>query len=143
MNNPKFKSNYILDINSNIKNDISLIYINEVVTLFLSKFSINNFSYIEPKNQITYLDFKNRSVKFDYFYENIMFDVLKHDNSVKVKTKVCVTFDKRVCDKLNVDSGRYYNTLSVGGVDIVYFILFTLDEIYDYIYNTNAPTTHP
>jgi hypothetical protein len=37
---------------------------------------------------------------------------------VRVKTKVCVTFDKRVCDKLNVDSGRYYNTLSVGGVDL-------------------------
>ena len=135
MHNPKFKSNYILDINSNIKNDISSEYINEIVSVFLSKFNISDFSYINPENQITYLDFKNRNIKFDYFYENIMFDALKYDNSVKVKTKVCVTFDKRVCDKLNVESGRYYNTLSVGGVDLVYFILFTLDEIYDFLYS--------
>lgn len=134
MHNSNFKSNYILDLNSNIKNDISSKYINEVVIKFLSKFSINDYIYIKPENQITYLDFKNRNVKFDYFYENIMFDALKRDNSVQVKTKVCVTFDKRVCDKFNVDSGRYYNTLSIGGVDLVYFILFSLDEIYDYIY---------
>lgn len=134
MNNSNFKSNYILDLNSNIKNDISSKYINEIVIKFLSEFSISDFLYIKPENQITYLDFKNRNIKFDYFYENIMFDALKRDNSVEVKTKVCVTFDKRVCDKLSVDSGRYYNTLSVGGVDLVYFILFTLDEIYDYIY---------
>ena len=134
MHNSKFQSNYILDINSNIKNDISSKYINEVVRVFLSSFNISNFIYIKPENQITYLDFKNRNIKFDYFYKNIMFDALKHDNSVEVKTKVCITFDKRVSDKLNVESGRYYNTLSVGGVDLVYFILFTLDEIYDYIY---------
>ena len=134
MNNIEFQSDYILDINSNIKNDISSKYINEVVRVFLSKFSISDFSYIKPENQITYLDFKSRNIKFDYFYGNIMFDALKRDNSVQVKTKICVTFDKRVCDKLNVESGRYYNTLSVGGVDLVYFILFTLDEIYDYIY---------
>lgn len=134
MHDSKFQSNYILDINSNLKNDISSIYIDKVVKVFLSNFSISNFSYIKPENQITYLDFKNRNIKFEYFYENIMFDALKRNNSVQVKTKVCVTFDKRVCDKLNVESGRYYNTLSVGGVDLVYFILFTLDEIYDYIY---------
>ena len=134
MNNSNFKSNYILDLNSNIKNDISSKYINEIVIKFLSKFSISDFLYIKPENQITYLDFKNRNVKFDYFYENIMFDALKSNSSVKVKIKVCVTFDKRVCDKLNIDSNRYYNTLSIGGVDLVYFILFTLDEIYDYIY---------
>lgn len=137
MHNSIFESNYILDFNSNIKNDISSKYINEVVRSFLNKFSISEFLYIEPENQITYLDFKNRSVKFNYFYENIMFDALKSDSSVKLRTKVCVTFDKRVCDKLNVDSGRYYNTLSVGGVDLVYFILFTLDEVYDYIYNSH------
>lgn len=137
MNNTKFKSNYILGLNSNIKNDISSIYINQVVKSFLKKFSVSDFVYIEPENQITYLDFKNKNINFDYFYENIMFDALKRDNSIKVKTKVCVTFDKRVCDKLNVDSGRYYNTLSIGGVDLVYFILFSLDEIYDYIYNSH------
>ena len=137
MHNSIFESNYILDFNSNIKNDISSKYINEVVRSFLNKFSISEFLYIEPENQITYLDFKNRNVKFNYFYENIMFDALKSDSSVKLRTKVCVTFDKRVCDKLNVDSGRYYNTLSVGGVDLVYFILFTLDEVYDYIYNSH------
>lgn len=137
MNNTKFKSNYILDLNSNIKNDISSIYVNQVVKSFLKKFSVSDFVYIEPENQITYLDFKNKNINFDYFYENIMFDALKRDNSIKVKTKVCVTFDKRVCDKLNVDSGRYYNTLSIGGVDLVYFILFSLDEIYDYIYNSH------
>lgn len=137
MHNSSFESNYILDFNSNIKNDISSKYINEVVRIFLNKLSISDFSYIEPENQITYLDFKNRSVKFNYFYENIMFDALKSDSSVKLRTKVCVTFDKRVCDKLNVDSGRYYNTLSVGGIDLVYFILFTLDEVYDYIYNSH------
>ena len=134
MHNSTFKSNYILDLNSNIKNDISSKYINEVVKSFLNKISISDFIYIKPENQITYLDFKNRNVKFDYFYENIMFDALKSNSSVKVKIKVCVTFDKRVCDKLNIDSNRYYNTLSIGGVDLVYFILFTLDEIYDYIY---------
>lgn len=134
MHNSNFKSNYILDLNSNIKNDISSKYINEVVKSFLNKISISDFIYIKPENQITYLDFKNRNVKFDYFYENIMFDALKSNSSVKVKIKVCVTFDKRVCDKLNIDSNRYYNTLSIGGVDLVYFILFTLDEIYDYIY---------
>lgn len=137
MHDSKFQSNYILDIHSNIKNDISSKYIDGVVRVFLSKFSISNFSYIKPENQITYLDFKNRNIKFNYFYENIMFDALKRDNSVTIKTKVCVTFDKRVCDKLNVESGRYYNTLSVGGVDLVYFILFSLDEIYEYIYNNN------
>lgn len=137
MNNTKFKSNYILGLNSNIKNDISSIYINQVVKSFLKKFSVSDFVYIEPENQITYLDFKNKNINFDYFYENIMFDALKRDNSIKVKTKVCVTFDKRVCDKLNVDSGRYYNTLSIGGMDLVYFILFSLDEIYDYIYNSH------
>lgn len=134
MHNSSFKSNYILDLNSNIKNDILSKYINEVVKIFLNKFSISDFSYIKPENQITYLDFKKRNVDFNYFYENIMFDALKSDSSVKIRTKVCVTFDKRVCDKLNVDSGRYYNTLSVGGVDLVYFILFSLDEIYDYVY---------
>jgi len=137
MHNSSFESNYILDFNSNIKNDISSKYINEVVRSFLNKLSISDFSYIEPENQITYLDFKKRNIKFNYFYENIMFDALKSDSSVKLRTKVCVTFDKRVCDKLNVDSGRYYNTLSVGGIDLVYFILFTLDEVYDYIYNSH------
>lgn len=135
MHNSNFKSNYVLDINSNIKSDISSRYINGVVNSFLSKIGIGDFLYIEPKDQINYLDFKNGNIKFEYFYEKIMFDAVKNDNSVRIKTKVCVTFDKRVCDKLNVDSGRYYNTLSVGGVDLVYFILFTLDEIYDYIYN--------
>ena len=137
MHNSKFKSNYILDINSNIKNDISSEYINEIVKIFLNKLGIGDFLYIEPKDQINYLDFKNGNIKFDYFYENVMFGAIKYDNSVKVKTKVCVTFDKRVCDKLNVESGRDYNTLSVGGVDLVYFILFTLDELYDYIYNSH------
>jgi hypothetical protein len=113
MHNFNFKSNYILDINSNIKNDISSKYIHEVADIFLSKLGVSDFSYIDPKDQITYLDFKNGNVKFDYFYEKIMFDALKGDNSVKVKPKVCVTFDKRVCDKLNVDSGRYYNIVSL------------------------------
>ena len=72
MNNSNFKSNYILDLNSNIKNDISSKYINEIVIKFLSKFSISDFLYIKPENQITYLDFKNRNIKFDYFYENII-----------------------------------------------------------------------
>ena len=137
MHNSSFKSNYILDLTSNIKNDISSEYINKVVKLFLNKFSISDFSYIEPENQITYLDFKNGNVKFDYFYEEIMFDALKSNESVKVKTKVCITYDKRVCNKLDIDSGRHYNTLSIGGADLVYFILFSLDEIYDYIYNNH------
>lgn len=137
MNNYKFKSNYILDVSSNLKSDISSKYIDNVVKKFLSGFEISDFLYIEPKDQITYLDFKERNIKFDYFYKNIVFDILKRDSSVKLKTKVCVTFDKRVCDKLNLESGRYYNTLSVGGVDLVYFILFSLDEIYDYVYNNH------
>ena len=63
MHNSSFESNYILDFNSNIKNDISSKYINEVVRIFLNKLSISDFSYIEPENQITYLDFKKRNIK--------------------------------------------------------------------------------
>lgn len=137
MNASNFKSDYVLDIRSNRKNDIYSSYIDSTVKEFLTKFNITNFIYIEPRNQISYLDFKNKNIKFDYFYEYIMNDVIKYENSIEVKRKVCVTFDKRICDKLNVDSGRYYSTLSVGGYDLVYFILFTLDEIYDYIYDNN------
>ena len=128
----EFKSNYIIDIDSNIKNNISKEYIHIVVKDFLAKFNIDNFLYIESRDQITHLDFKN--IDFSYFYEIILSDIVKKDNLTEVKTKVFITLDSRVCDKFNEESGRYYNTLSIGGCDLVYFILFTLEEIYDYIY---------
>lgn len=135
MSNTCFESNYILGIESNIKKQIFSSYIRPIAGKFLEYFDIHEYSFIEASSQITHIDFKEKNIGFDYFYLNIMADAVKSDNSVKVETKVCITFDKRVCNRLHLESGRYFNTLAIGGRDVVFFILFSLDEIYDYMYS--------
>lgn len=133
MSKKLFQSDYIISLESNLKDSTIKDYIEKVVKEFLEDYGIYSFLYISPENQITHNDFK--SIDFNYFYEKIMFDSIKENDLIDVKTKVCVTFDKRLCTTYNNHLDRYYNTLSIGGCDVVYYILFTLEEIYDEIYN--------
>ena len=132
MSKRKFQSDYIIDLESNLKGSKINSYIEELVKGFLARYKIDDYLLIESEKQITHNDFK--TVGFNYFYERVMYDLSKKDDLLDIKTKVFVTFDKRLCTIYDDHSDRYYNTMSIGGCSIVYYILFTLDEIYDHIY---------
>lgn len=132
MSKKEFRSDYIIDIKSNLKDIKIKKYIEKSVKSFLKKHEIYDYLLISPENQITHKDFK--VVDFSYFYESIVFDFSKENDILNMKTKVCITFDKRLCNIYDDHTNRYYNTLSIGGSNVAYYILFTLDEIYEYIY---------
>ena len=127
-----FQSDYIIGLESNLKGSKINSYIEGLVKDFLVKYDVNDYLLIKSEEQITHNEFK--TVDFNYFYEKVVYDLSKENDLLDIKTKVCVTFDKRLCTIYDDHSDRYYNTLSIGGCSIVYYILFTLDEIYDHIY---------
>ncbi|MGM8899728.1 hypothetical protein [Psychrobacter sp. 1Y4] len=132
MSKKNFQSDYIIGLESNLKGSKINSYIEGLVKDFLVKYDVNDYLLIKSEEQITHNEFK--TVDFNYFYEKVVYDLSKENDLLDIKTKVCVTFDKRLCTIYDDHSDRYYNTLSIGGCSIVYYILFTLDEIYDHIY---------
>ncbi|MDY3306052.1 hypothetical protein [Psychrobacter sanguinis] len=124
----EFESNFVIDISLNKKNQVQ-IYFKEQVSIFMNSLGVSEYEILEPKEQISSSDFK--SVDFEYFYLKVMSGINKSDKHLMFPRKVAITFDKRVCKQYNHKAQRYYETLKIGGVETLYFILFSIDEVYD------------
>lgn len=87
---------------------------------------------------LSFKDFENtKNNLFSKFYDNFLSDITKENNQIYFKTKVCISFDKRLCTDTCPNTSRKITTIKLAGVELAYFILFDIQEFFDFVYQNN------
>lgn len=95
-----------------------------------------SFIVLGADEYITSYDFKRSSkVPIKYIYLNILNNIEKNNGVLDIPVGIFITLDKNQCPNYCSHSNRYYSTISIGGVDKVFYILLSTDEIFDFLYN--------
>ncbi len=133
----EFISDFVVNITLNQQDKITRFISTEIKKFLLGlKLNTNDYEIITPNNQISTLDFSNtKKVPFSYFYEHILSGVERDNDTLTFSKKIAMTFDKKLCEKFDEHSQRYYEIINVAGEPIMYYVLFSIDEIYDCLYN--------
>ena len=59
----------------------------------------NNYEIISPNFHLSFKDFENKKRNIaSLLYTNFLNDIVRKDNIVSFKKKVCVSFDERLCN---------------------------------------------
>ncbi|WP_298639783.1 hypothetical protein [uncultured Cardiobacterium sp.] len=133
--NDTFISNFVIGITLNKYDKIFTCFFQKEIEKFLFVRDIYNFDIVPFEEQISFSDFyRNEKIKFEYFYKYLL-NTSRNGEKIEVKTKICISFDKVLCSKLCDKTNRYYNYISIGGVEKIYFLLFKLEEIYCFLYS--------
>lgn len=136
MNN-EFRSNFILDIKGNMYDEFVESVVKPVLKNFLFfRFNENmDYEIIQPENHISFQDFINyKKSDFAYFYAFFLNDIKKENEKYVLKKKVCISFDERLCNQYCQQTHRKFATINLGGEDLVFFILFDIKEVFDFLY---------
>ena len=132
------KSNLSLDLNYNLNS----IAIESLFKPIISEFLHCQIGFVEPfkvleaESYISSYDFKDpQKSSMEHIYLSFLDRISRFKESLDIPISVFITFDKRQCSNYCSDSGRYFSSIKVGGVSKVYYILFTTDELFDFLYS--------
>lgn len=132
------KSNLSLDLNYNLNNLAIENLFKPIVSDFLyyQIGSVEDFKFLEAEAYISSYDFKNpQKAPMEHIYLSFLDRISRSKKSLDIPISVFITFDKRQCSNYCSDSNRYFSSIKVGGVSKVYYILFTTDELFDFLYS--------
>lgn len=132
------KSNLSLDLNYNLNNLAIENLFKPIVSDFLyyQIGSVEDFKFLEAEAYISSYDFKNpQKAPMEHIYLSFLDRISRSKKFLDIPISVFITFDKRQCSNYCSDSNRYFSSIKVGGVSKVYYILFTTDELFDFLYS--------
>ena len=102
----------------------------------------NNYEIISPNFHLSFKDFENKKRNIaSLLYTNFLNDIVRKDNIVSFKKKVCVSFDERLCNDYCPNTGRKIAIIRVAGVELAYFIFFDVKEFFTFVYDGEIDTT--
>lgn len=133
-----FRSNLSLDLNYNLNS----IAIENLFKPIISEFLhyqigfVEQFKVLEAEAYISSYDFKDpKKASMEHIYLSFLDRINRVKESLDIPISIFITFDKRQCSNYCNDSGRHFSSVKVGGVSKVYYILFTTDELFDFLYS--------
>lgn len=109
-----------------------------IIKKFLSYYceTVVDFEILEADKYIASHDFKDpNKVPIKHIYLNFLNNIEKKYKVSTIPISVFITFDKYQCPNYCSHSDRYYSFISIGGVSRVFYILFSTDEIFDFLYS--------
>ena len=132
------KSNLSLGLNYNLNNLAIENLFNPTINSFLKTQNgcFVDFKILEVELYISYYDFKDyKRTPIKDIYLSLLDGIGRDDGKVNIPISVFITFDKRQCPSYCASSNRYFSSVKVGGVSKIYYILFTMDEVFDFLYS--------
>ena len=132
------KSNLSIDLNYNLNNLAIENLFNPTVNNFLKTQNgcFVDFTILEVELYISYYDFKDyKRTPIKDIYLSLLDGIGRDGRKVNIPISVFITFDKRQCPSYCASSNRYFSSVKVGGVSKIYYILFTMDEVFDFLYS--------
>lgn len=130
-----FQSDFVFGLQGNQYQE----FINKIAKPIIQRvIHTNDYEIIIPNHHLSFKDFENRKNSiFPEFYHHFLSDIAKKDNQISFKIKVCISFDKRLCKDTCPSTGRKITTIKIAGIELAYFILFDIQEFFDFIYQNN------
>lgn len=135
------KSNLSLDLIYNLDKTTNEYLFKPIISNFLycQTGTIKEFEILQAETYISSYDFKNNQITpMEYVYLNFINRISRAKGSLDIPINIFITFDKRQCPNYCDDSGRYFSSIKIGGVSKVYYVLFSTDEIFDFIYSKES-----
>lgn len=133
----KFQSNFVFGLQGNLYQE----FIDRVAKPIIQQIiGTDDYEIVPQTYHLSFKDFDKKSRVnsiFPEFYYNFLGDIVKKNNQVSFKTKVCISFDERLCNDICPNTGRKIAIIRVAGIELVYFILFNIKEFFDFVYKSN------
>lgn len=138
------RSNFSLDLSYNLNSIAMEDLFKPIIRKFLYHQigSIVKFEVLDADVYISSYDFKNpKTLSMENIYLSFLNGINRIEDSLDVPVSVFITFDKRQCSNYCSKSDRYFSSIKVGGISKVFYILFTTDEIFNFLYSTEIGYT--
>ena len=132
------RSNLSLDLNYNLNSIAMEDLFKPIICEFLHHQigSVDKFEVLEAEAYISSYDFRNpQKASMEHIYLSFLNRINRIKEFLDIPISVFITFDKRQCSNYCSDSDRHFSSIKVGGVSKVYYILFTTDEIFNFLYS--------
>lgn len=138
------RSNLSLDLNYNLNSIAMEDLFKPIIREFIHHQIgfVEKFEVLEADAYISSYDFKNpQKASMEHIYLSFLNRINRIEESLDIPISVFITFDKRQCSNYCSDSDRHFSSIKVGGVSKVYYILFTTDEIFNFLYSIEIDHT--
>ena len=138
------RSNFSLDLSYNLNSIAMEDLFKPIIRKFLYHQigSIVKCEVLDADVYISSYDFKNpKTLSMENIYLSFLNGIIRIEDSLDVPVSVFITFDKRQCSNYCSKSDRYFSSIKVGGISKVFYILFTTDEIFNFLYSTEIGYT--
>lgn len=135
------KSNLSLNLSYNLDKTAKKYLFEPIVSKFLyyQNGTIEEFEILQAETYISSYDFKNSQItSMEYIYLNFVNEISRAKGILDIPINIFITFDKRQCPNYCHDSDRYFSSIKIGGISKVYYILFSTDEIFDFLYSNET-----
>lgn len=132
------KSNFALGMNYNLdKFAIENLFKPIISNFIYSQIEVlKEFRILEAEKYISSYDFKKyQIVPMEDIYLSFLDKIQYVEERLDIPISVFITFDKRQCPDYCSKSNKYFSSIKIGGVSKVYYILFTTDELFDFLYS--------
>lgn len=132
------KSNLSLDLIYNLDKTAKEYLFKPIISKFLysQTGTMREFEILKAETYISSYDFKNNQITpMEYVYLNFINRISRVEGNLDIPINIFITFDKRQCPNYCDDSDRYFSSIKIGGISKVYYILFSTDEIFDFLYS--------
>lgn len=138
-----FQSNFVLGLKGNLYQN----FLNEVAHPIIQNIiGANDYEVIDFDKHLSSYDFdykKRKESIFPDFYLNFLGDIIKENNTVSFKKKVCITLDERLCTNICPNTRRKITTIKISGMELAYFIYFDIKEFFNFVYDKNISQQKP
>ncbi len=95
----------------------------------------NEYRILEAEVYISSHDFRfPHKAPMEHIYLNLLNGVNRVGKLLDIPISIFITFDRRQCPNYCKDSARFFSSIKVGGVSKIYYILFTTDELFSFLY---------
>ena len=132
------KSNLSLDLRYN-RDEIAIENLFKPIIsnfLYCQTGSIEEFEILQAETYISSYDFKNPQIApMEHIYMSFIGGIKYIEEELDIPISIFITFDKRQCPNYCNDSNRYFSSIKIGGISKVYYVLFTTDEFFDFLYS--------
>ena len=133
-----FQSNFVFGLQGNLFQD----FLSQVAHPIIQDIiGTDDYEIIDFDKHLSSLDFdqsKRKESIFPEFYLNFLGDIIKENNAVSFKKKVCITLDEILCTDTCQNTGRKITTIKLAGVALAYFIYFDIKEFFAFVYNNKS-----
>lgn len=131
----KFQSNFVFGLQGNLYQE----FIDRVAKPIIQQIiGTDDYEIVPQTYHLSFKDFDKKSRVnsiFPEFYYNFLGDIVKKNNKISFKTKVCISFDERLCNDVCPNTNRKIATIKIADVKLAYFIFFDVKDFFDFVYD--------